>query len=119
MANMVQKVGEYGVRKTILIGQESYYAALPVKLSGSANATVKAGEPIIGDLTDRSTAFTVGTSGAVGINLHEVTLDADGKGNATCVYVGSVDIKKIDSTVATHIGTANIAGIKLVEGSAI
>ena len=31
---MVEKVGEYGVRKTILIGQETYYGALPVKLSG-------------------------------------------------------------------------------------
>lgn len=119
MANMVQKVGEYGVRKTILIGQESYYAALPVKISGSANTTVKAGEPIIGDLKDRGTAFTVGTSGAVGINLHEVKLDSDGYGNATCVFRGVIDAKKIDSTVATHIGTANIAGIDLVEGSAI
>ena len=116
---MVEKVGEYGVRKTILIGQETYYEALPVKLSGSANATVKAGEPIVGDLTDRNTAFTVGTSGAVGINLHEVKLDANGKGNATCVFRGCVDVKKIDSTVATHITTAAIAGIDLVEGSAI
>jgi len=116
---MVEKVGEYGVRKTILIGQETYYGALPVKLSGSANAVVKAGEPIIGDLKDRGTEFTVGTSGAVGINLHEVKLDANGKGNATCVYRGTVDVKKIDATVATHIGTAAIAGIDLVEGSAI
>jgi predicted acyltransferase (DUF342 family) len=119
MANMVTKVGEYGVRKTILIGQESYYAALPVKLSGTANAVVKAGEPIIGDLKARGTAFTIGTTNAVGINLHEVKLDADGKGNATCVFRGCVDVKKIDSTVATHIGTAAIPGIDLVEGSAI
>ena len=116
---MVEQVGTYGVRKTILIGQESYYAALPVKLSGSANAVVKAGEPIIGDLKDRATEFTVGTSGAVGINLHEVKLDANGKGNATCVFRGVIDAKKIDSTVATHIGTAAIPGIDLVEGSAI
>lgn len=116
---MVEKVGEYGVRKTILIGQETYYEALPVKLSGSANAVVKAGEPIIGDLKDRATEFTVGTSGAVGINLHEVKLDANGKGNATCVFRGCVDVKKIDATVATHIGTAAIPGIDLVEGSAI
>lgn len=116
---MVEKVGEYGVRKTILIGQETYYEALPVKLSGSANAVVKAGEPIIGDLKDRSTAFTVGTTNAVGINLHEVKLDANGNGNATCVFRGAVDVKKIDSTVATHIVTAAIPGIDLVEGSAI
>ena len=116
---MVEKVGEYGVRKTILIGQESYYAALPVKLSGSANATVKAGEPIIGDLTDRGTEFTVGTSNAVGINLHEVKLDANGKGNATCVFRGVIDAKKLDATVKSHVVSAAIAGIDLVEGSAI
>lgn len=116
---MVEKVGEYGVRKTILIGQESYYAALPVKLSGSANATVKAGEPIIGDLTDRDTAFTVGTSNAVGICLHEVKLDANGQGNATCVFRGVIDAEKIDGTVKSHIVSAAIPGIDLVEGSAI
>lgn len=116
---MVEQIGTYGVRKTILIGQESYYSALPVKLSGSANAVVKAGEPIIGDLTDRNTEFTVGTTNAVGINLHEVKLDANGKGNATCVFRGVIDVKKIDATVATHITTAAISGIDLVEGSAI
>lgn len=116
---MVEKIGDFGVRKTILIGQESYYAALPVKLSGSANAVVKAGEPIVGDLTDRDTEFTVGTSGAVGINLHEVKLDANGKGNATCVFRGVIDKEKLDSTVASNIVTAEIAGIDLVEGSAI
>lgn len=116
---MVEQVGTYGVRKTILVGQETYYEALPVIISGTANTVVKAGEPIIGDLKDRNTAFTVGTTDAVGINLHEVKLDANGKGNATCVFRGTVDVKKIDATVATHIETAAIPGIDLVEGSAI
>ena len=119
MANMVKTVGTYGTRKTILIGQESYYLAVPVKITGSANATVKAGEPLAGDLTDRGTAFTVSTSSSVGVNLHDVVLDADGKGNATCVVVGCIDVKKIDSTVATHIGSASLSHIILVEGSAI
>lgn len=116
---MVEKVGDFGVRKTILIGQESYYAALPVKVSGEANAVVKAGEPIVGDLTDRDTEFTVGTENAVGINLHEVKLDANGKGNATCVFRGVVDAKKLEAGVAANVKTAAIAGIDLVEGSAI
>ncbi len=116
---MVEKVADYGVRKTILIGQETYYIAIPVKLSGTANAVVKAGEPIIGDLKDRSTAFTIGTTNAVGLNLHEVKLDANGKGNATCLVVGCVDSKKVDSTVLTHIGTAAIPSIIVMEGSAI
>lgn len=118
MSNMVKQVGTFGTRKTILIGQESFYIAVPVKISGSANATVKAGEPLVGDLTDRDTAFTVGTSNAVGVNLHEVVLDADGKGNATLVIAGCLDSKKIDSTVLTHIGTAALPHIIVVGGSA-
>ena len=39
---MVETVGTYGVRKTILIGQESYYIDLPVKVSGTANTLIKA-----------------------------------------------------------------------------
>lgn len=116
---MVEKVNDYTVQKNILIGQESYYLALPVKLSGSANAVIKAGQPLAGDLTDRATAFTASTSSSKGINLHEVKLDADGKGNGTIVIRGCVDAKKLDSAIVTAIGTANIDGIVVVEGSAI
>jgi len=118
---MVEQVGTYGVRKTILIGQETYYGALPVKLSGSANAVVKAGEPIIGDLKDRATEFTVGTSGAVGINLHEVKLNASGKGNGTIVLAGCIDELKLDNTVASHLESAksDLKNIIVVKGSAI
>ena len=119
MANMVNKVNDYTNRKTILIGQESYYLALPVKLSGSANAVVKAGQPLAGDLTDRNTAFTASTSSSKGILLHEVKLDADGKGNGTIVIRGCVDAKKLDAAIVTAIGTANLEGIVVVEGSAI
>lgn len=119
MANMVQKVGEYGVRKTILIGQESYYLALPVVVSGSANGTIKAGQPLVGNLLKRDTAFTAGTSSAVGMNLHEVKLDSDGKGNATLVIRGCVDTLKLDDDVVTALTSAAIDGIVMVEGSAI
>lgn len=119
MSNMVTKVAEYGVQKTILIGQESYYVALPVIVSGSANAVIKAGQPLVGDLTDRDTAFTAGTSNAVGANLHDVKLDADGKGNATLVIAGCIDLLKVDSTIATALATADIDNIILVKGSAI
>ena len=116
---MVETVGTYGVRKTILIGQESYYVALPVKVSGTANTVIKAGQPLVGDLTDRDTAFTAGTSSAVGMNLHDVTLDANGKGNATLVIAGCVDLLKLDPTVASALKTAAIDKIILVKGSAI
>jgi len=110
----------YGNRKTILISQDSYHVALPVKLSGSANAIIKAGQPLEGSLASRlSTEFTAGTSSATGVLLHEVKLDSQGKGNGTIVIVGCIDKLKVDSSIATAIATANIDGIKLVEGSAI
>lgn len=116
---MVEKVAEYATRKTIMIGQDSYYLALPCVVSGSANATIKAGQPLVGDITKRDTAFTAGTSGAVGMNLHDVKLDANGTGNATLVIRGCVDSLKLDSAVATALASANIDGIVIVEGSAI
>lgn len=110
----------YGNRKTILIGQDSYYIALPVKLSGTAGATLKAGQPLVGNLASRlSVEFTAGTTDATGVLLHEVTLDSNGKGNGTIVIVGCIDKLKVDSSIATAITTAAINGIKLVEGSAI
>lgn len=113
------KVGEIGTRKTIMIGQDSYYLALPCVVSGSANATIKAGQPLVGDITKRDTAFTAGTENAVGMNLHDVVLDADGKGNATLVIRGCVDALKLDSDIATALKGAGIDGIVVVEGSAI
>ena len=38
---MVEKVNTYGMRKTIMIGQESYYMALPCRVSGTANSVIK------------------------------------------------------------------------------
>ena len=109
----------YGNRKTILIGQDSYYSALPVKLSGSANATIKAGQPLAGDLTDRSSEFTASTSSSKGVLLHDVVLDSNGKGNGTIVMAGCIDKEKVDGSIATAIASANIGTIFLVEGSAI
>lgn len=110
----------YGNRKFILIGQDSYYIALPVQLSGSANGTIKAGQPLVGNLGARkSTEFTAGTSGAVGISLHDEVLDANGKGNGTIVIAGCVDKLKLDDSIVTAIGSANLEKIILVEGSEI
>ena len=121
MANMVTKIDDYGVRKTILIGQESYYIALPAIFSGSANAVIKAGEPVTGDIEDRDTGFTASTSSPVGIALHEVKLDADGKGNGTILLAGCVDLLKLEDSVVTNVNTAkaNLPKIIFVKGSAI
>ena len=118
---MVEKVADYGNRKTILIGQESFYIALPCILSGSANAVIKAGEPLTGDIKDRDTGFTVSTSSPVGVNLHEVKLNASGKGNGTIVLAGCIDELKLDSAVATRLETAasDLKNIIVVKGSAI
>ena len=118
---MIEKT-VYGNRKTILIGQDSFYIALPVKVSGSANATIKAGEPLTGNVATRlSTEFTASTTGAVGLLLHEVVLDAKGKGNGTIVVAGCIDKLKLASDVAERVNTAkaDLANIIITEGSAI
>lgn len=116
---MIEKT-TYGNSKNILIGQDSYHIALPVKLSGTAGSTIKAGEPLVGNLASRlSVEFTAGTTDATGILLHEVKLDSNGKGNGTIVVVGCIDKLKIDSAVLAHITTAAIPGIVVTEGSAI
>lgn len=117
---MVNKV-EYLNRKTIMIGQDSYYIALPIIVSGTANGIIKAGEPLKGNIEKRDTAFTAATTGAVGINLHDVQLDASGKGNATLVIAGCVDLLKLESAVKTNVDTAkaSLPRIIFVEGSAI
>lgn len=111
----------YVNRKTIMIGQDSYYIALPIVVSGSANATIKAGEPLTGNIEKRDTAFTASTSSAVGINLHDVKLDGNGKGNATLVIAGCVDLLKLEDSVKANVQTAksDLAKIIFVEGSAI
>ena len=118
---MVEKTGSYGTRKTIMIGQDSYYIALPIVLSGSPNDVIKAGEPLTGDIEKRNTAFTASTSGAVGINLHEVKLDKDGKGNGTLVIAGCVDLLKLDEGVKANVDNAktDLTRIIFVEGSKI
>ena len=121
MANMVKSF-DYGKnQKQILIGQDSYYIGLPIVLSGSANATIYAGQPLTGDIENRGTAFTASTSSAKGILLHDVVLDADGKGNGTLVLAGCVDLLKLEDDVVTAIGTAksDLPRIIFVKGSAI
>lgn len=112
----------YGNTKSILIGQDSFSITLPIKVSGTAGATIKAGEVLTGDLATRlSTEFTVSTTSPVGLLLHEVVLDSKGKGNGTIVVAGCIDKLKLDSAVAAHIATAsaNLPKIIVTEGSAI
>ena len=116
---MIQKT-VYGNRKTILISQDSFHVALPVKVSGTANAVIKAGEPLVGNVASRlSVEFTAGTEGATGLLLHDVVLDANGKGNGTIVLAGCIDKLKLASDVLAKVESAKIANIIITEGSAI
>lgn len=122
MANLVKSVS-YSTPKNILIGQESYYIALPIVLSGDANATLKAGSALTGDITDRDSAFTVTTSGNVkGILLHDVVLDSDGAGNGTLVLAGCIDILKLDTAIQSALTSTIVNALPriiFVKGSAI
>jgi len=122
MANLVKSVS-YSTPKNILIGQESYYIALPIVVSGSANATLKAGSALTGDITDRDTAFTVTSSSNVkGILLHDVVLDSDGKGNGTLVLAGCIDLLKLDAAIQSAITATIVTALPriiFVKGSAI
>lgn len=65
---------------------------------------IKAGTPIHGDLTARTTAFTkettsTGTSNATAILLHDVDVTS-GNANATALVFGFVDLNKLDTATA-------------------
>ena len=119
MANMIKTTDYSKNQKQILIGQDSYYIALPVLVSGTANATLHAGQPVAGDITARDTAFTVpsaesdGKYKANGIILHDVVLDADG------VLAACVDLIKLETAVQTFISkSTGLDRIIFVKGSA-
>lgn len=119
MANLVTKVSYNKNQKQILIGQDSYFISLPAVISGTAGETMFAGQPLAGDITDRDTGFTAGSE-AVGILLHDVTFDTDGKANGTIVLAGCVDLLKLESEVQTAIASATgLDRIIFVKGSAI
>lgn len=126
MANMIKTTDYSKNQKQILIGQESYYIALPVRVSGTAGATMLAGQPLVGDITARDTVFTASTKdsssnkyAANGILLHDVVLDSDGKGNGTLILAGCIDMLKLDSTIQTIIpDVTGVDRIIFVKGSA-
>lgn len=68
---------------------------------------VKAGTPLTGNLTARTTAFTSavtasGASNAVGVLLHDVDV-TNGADNGTLLIFGFVNLDRIDSTTAALI----------------
>ena len=63
---------------------------------------VKAGTPLTGNLEARNTAFTAGTSNAVGVLLHDVDV-TNGAENGTLLIFGFVNLDRLDSTTAALI----------------
>lgn len=68
---------------------------------------IKAGTPVTGDLSARTTAFTAavtnsGTSNAVGIVLHDVDATG-GNANATILVRGVVNLSRVDATTKAKI----------------
>ena len=52
-------------QKQILIGQDSYFISLPIRVSGTAGQTILAGQPLSGDIKNRDAEFAAGSE-AVG-----------------------------------------------------
>lgn len=118
MANMVSHFTYGKNQKQILIGQDSYFISLPVKLSGTAGERMFAGQPLSGDITNRDAAFTAGTD-AVGVLLHDVVFDTDGNANGTIVLAGCIDLLKLEESIQTAIaGAKGLDRIIFVKGSA-
>lgn len=71
---------------------------------------IKAGTPLYGDITARTTAFvkettTEGVSNAVGVALHDVDVTA-GNNNATLLIFGFVNLDRLDTATAALITSA-------------
>lgn len=79
---------------------------------------VKAGTPLTGDLTNRTTAFTaakVDGSDVVGILLHDVVVTDSKNGNGTLLLAGMVNESQIDGTTAAKLVAAVKKGIPTIK----
>lgn len=73
-----------------------------VTANAEGKKIVKAGTPLTGNLEARNTAFTAGTSNAVGVLLHDVDV-TNGAENGTLLIFGFVNLDRLDSTTAALI----------------
>lgn len=113
-----------GVTKTTgtindqILFNTQFQVSVGCRLSGTANATLKAGTPLAGVLTTRDTANTyfevaadttengVTTSDATCVLLHDVVLNASGKGNGTALIFGFVNIDRLTAATQALVTTA-------------
>ena len=75
------------------------------------NKILKAGTPVSGDLTDRTTAFVKATtSNAIGVLEHDVDV-TNGAENGSVIIFGFVNLERLDSATAALITTDVIAAL--------
>ena len=101
--DMSLKKTTYGNRKTILIGQDSYYIALPVKLSGTANATLKAwyygfNEDVIFENEDVKNDIKIIGEGLDEIEIYGRARNFDGRSDTNINIIGDKVLKDESST---------------------
>lgn len=108
MANKI-KTTAGTVKKQILFATQPSMTVSAVMSAAGAIAVEnrkiqKAGTPVVGDLTARTTAFTKSTAGtdAVGVLLHDVDVTA-GDENAAILIFGFVDLNKVEGDAAALI----------------
>lgn len=87
-----------------------------ITADASGRKIVKAGTPLVGDLTKRETAFTKVVlssteASVVGVLLHDVDV-TDGAENGTCLVFGWVNKDRIDATTLTLWNEATTAALK-------
>lgn len=109
-------------RKSILIDTKNRFAT-SCRISGTGitadsdgRKVVKSGTPLVGSLTERETAFTVGkssTDNVVGILLDEVDV-TKGDANGNCLIFGFVDETKLDASVVAAITSVTKAKLPLI-----
>ena len=103
--------------KNILVAPELAFS-LPCMVANTgvvadadSKKVVKAGTPLVGDITVRGTAFTAGTaataSGIAGLLLHDLDVTSGTK-NAQILVFGFVDETKLDAAVQTIVDTAAV-----------
>lgn len=66
---------------------------------------IKAGTPLTGSFEARNTAFTVGTSSANAVALHDIDV-TNGATNGTALAMGVVNLNAVDSTTQALLTTA-------------
>lgn len=113
------KITSATTRNVILIAEDKA-VALPIVVSNSGvtadsegKKIIKAGTPVTGSLSARSTAFTVSTTSPVGIVLHDVDVTS-GNANSQVLIFGFVDESKLDDTVKTMLTSAVKTALKMI-----